>query len=132
MQKYLYILILITFIVACSHETIDKKIWRQASEFTKNSCPKPMDEYTILDSLVYSEKERVMSYHYSVSSLMDTTAVYTTELLNIFHSNLLDNIKQNVRLMELKQHGVTFRYTYVSSTDAREYMSFLFTPEDYN
>jgi hypothetical protein len=52
-------------------------------------------------------------------------------MLSLFHSNLLDNIRHNIGLIELKQHAVTFHYPYVSSTGKTEYMSFTFTPKDY-
>lgn len=90
-----------------------------------------MDEFTVLDSLVYEPETRVMSYYYSVSGRLDTDSVYNSKLISLFHINLLDNIRQNVGLLELKEHATTFRYIYYSSVNTKEYMSFIFTPEDY-
>ena len=90
-----------------------------------------MDEYTVLDSLVYDTEGRMMSYYYSVSGKLDVDSIYNSKLLSVFHANLLDNIRQNIGLHELKEYATTFHYTYYSSTKATEYMSFIFTPEDY-
>ena len=131
MKNIIRSILIMSLLVSCNHETMDEKIKRQAQEFTESSCPKPMDKYTMLDSLVYTPDVRMMCYHYSVSRLMDTTSVYTSEMLDIFHGNLLDNIRSNTGLIDLKRHGITFRYRYTSSTDTTEYMNFIFTPEDY-
>ena len=121
----------ISMLVSCNRESKDEKISRQAREFTEASCPKPMDEYTMLDSLVYDTEGRIMKYHYSMSGKMDTSSVYNSEMLALFHANLLNNIKQNMGLVELKKHGVTFSYSYTSSTNSTKYMNFVFTPKDY-
>lgn len=132
MKKIIFSLSFVSILFAsCNHETKDERFCRQAREFTKSSCPKPMDKYTVLDSLVYSVDRKTMKYHYSVSGIMDAPAVYSEEMLKLFHTNLLDNICQNLGLLELKEHGVIFCYTYVSSIDTTEYMTFTFTPEDY-
>lgn len=131
MKKSLYVILFLFALVSCNHESKSDRIYRHAREFTQNSCPKQMDEFTVLDSLVYEPETRVMSYYYSVSGRLDTDSVYNSKLIGVFHTNLLDNIRQNVGLLELKEHATTFRYTYYSSVNAKEYMSFIFTPEDY-
>ena len=133
MKKILYpfMLAISLLLVACLQETTEERLCRQAREFTKASCPKPMDTYTMLDSLVYDRHQRTMRYHYSVSGRMDADSIYNGEMLNVFHTDLLSNICHNTGLTELKEHGVRFNYLYVSSTTGREYMSFIFTPEDY-
>ena len=131
MKKSILSILLMPLLVSCNHETTDERIKRQTQEFTQSSCPKPMDKYTMLDSLVYDIDGRVMRYHYSMSGLMDTVSAYTSEMEALFHANLLDNIRQNTGLIELKEHGVTFKYSYHSSTGTIKYMDFTFTPEDY-
>lgn len=131
MKNIVLLLLIISMSVSCNREGMDERIRRQAQEFTESSCPKPMDKYTMLDSLVYDIEGRIMKYHYSMSGKMDTSSVYNSEMLALFHANLLDNIRQNTGLVELKEHGVTFSYSYTSSTNSTEYMSFTFAPQDY-
>ena len=95
-------MLLLLALVSCSHESKSDRICLQARNFTKNSCPKQMDEYTVLDSLVYDTEGRMMSYYYSVSRKLDVDSIYNSKLLSVFHANLLDNIRQNIRLHELK------------------------------
>ena len=85
----------------------------------------------MLDSMVYDTEGRIMKYHYSMSGLMDSTSFYTSDMKALFYANLLDNIRQNTGLIELKEHGVTFQYHYLSSTGSEQYMEFTFGPEDY-
>ncbi len=131
MRKLILSACAIMLVAACKRESLDDKIFRQTQEFTKNSCPKQMDKYTILDSMVYHPTGRVMVYHYSVSDKMDVDSVYTSSMIDLFDTNLLNNICQNPGLNELKQHAVTFRYIYSSKTRDVEYMSFTYAPEDY-
>lgn len=90
-----------------------------------------MDKYTVLDSMAYHSTDRMMVYHYSVSDKMDVDSVYTSSMIDLFDTNLLNNIRQNPGLNELKQHAVTFRYVYSSKTRGIKYMSFTYAPEDY-
>lgn len=131
MMKQIIPIVAFLLLSACNHESKDEKICRQAQEFTRTSCPKSMDEYTALDSLVYTPEGRIMSYYYSVSDKMDCDSVYDAEMLDVFHTSLLSNIRQNTGLLELKEHSVTFRYIYSSASDDKTYMSFIFAPCDY-
>ena len=131
MMKQILSILALFLVMACNHESKDERISRQAREFTKTSCPKPMDEYTVLDSLVYVPDGKVMTYYYSVSDRMDTDSVYDSKMLDVFHTSLLSNIRQNTGLLELKEHSVTFKYVYSSSTNDKIYMSYIFAPCDY-
>lgn len=132
MKNSVLLIFVISLFASCNHESKDEKIKRQAQEFTQSSCPKPMDKYTMLDSLVYDIEGRVMTYYYSVSGILDSNSVYSSEFLAEFHSNLLDNIQYNAGLVDLKKHAVTFRYNYASSTSSKVYMSFTIGPSTYN
>lgn len=116
---------------SCKHEGIHERIARQSREFTERSCPKRMDTYTVLDSIVYVMEDKTMSYYYSVSDKLDNDSIYTDVFLNVFHTDLLNNIRENIGLVELKQNYVRFKYIYYSSTSKKEYMSFCFEPEMY-
>lgn len=116
---------------SCVRENLDEKIYRQTREYTRTSCPKQMDQYTVLDSMVYIPGSRTMVYHYAVSDKMDVDSVYTSEMINLFDANLLNNIRQNPGLNELKEHAVTFQYIYASQANGSAYMTFTYAPEDY-
>lgn len=121
----------VILLLACKRETMDDRICKQTREHTEKSCPKRMDAYTVLDSMVYHPTERMMTYHYSVSDKMDVDSIYTTGMKDLFDASLLNNIRHNAGLNELKQHAVTFSYIYSSQTRGRVYMTFTYTPDDY-
>lgn len=132
MKKVVLVLLGLVSMVSCFHESLDEKIARQTRDYTKRSCPKVMDKYTILDSMVYTIASKRMTYYYSLSGVMDNDSVFSSELLNIFHADLLSNLKNNMGLHELKNNDVSFSYQYYSSTkEGHRYMSFDFSPIDY-
>jgi hypothetical protein len=90
-----------------------------------------MDNYTVLDSMVYNPSETTMSYYYSVSEKLDNDSVYNDIFINVFYTDLLNNLNDNIGLIELKKNNVHFRYIYYSSTTKKTYMNFMFKPEDY-
>ncbi len=126
-----FLAIVLVLLSACIRESKDERISRQTREYSQKSCPKRMDQYTVLDSMKYIPTGRTMVFFYSVSDRMDVDSVYSTELLDVFDVNLLNNIRQNPGLVELKEHAVTFRYIYSSQTTGKEYMVFNYTPEKY-
>jgi hypothetical protein len=116
----------------CNNLSNDERICMQTRKYTIENCPLRMDQYTMLDSMVYHIDGKVMSYHYSLSGVMDTDSIHNSTTYNAFHDMLLNNILQNTGLHELRQHNVSFQYIYISSTTGKEYMRLNFTPSDYN
>ncbi len=131
MAKLLFLACSIALLTACNRLSLDDKIYQQTRDYTKASCPKRMDQYTVLDSMVYVSANRTMVYHYSVSDKMDVDSVYTAQMIDLFDTNLLNNLRQNPGLNELKEHAVTFHYMYTSQTNGKKYMSFTYTPDQY-
>ena len=132
MSRYIIYIMCVLLYTSCSHERIHEKFSRQAKEYTKKMCPLPMDQYTMLDSLVYNPSQTTLTYHYSVSDLLDNDSIYTDAFRGIFHTKLLDNILNNVGLIELKENNVSFRYIFYSSTTQQQFMQFFYTSEEYN
>lgn len=128
----LQLLFLVILFSACNRISNDERICMQTRKYTQENCPLRMDQYTMLDSMVYHIDGKIMSYHYSLSGVMDTDSTHNTITYNAFHEMLLNNILQNTGLHELRQHHVSFQYIYTSSTTGKEYMRFNFTPSDYN
>ena len=123
------LLTILTF--SCRHESVHERIARQTSEFSRTSCPKRMDDYTVLDSMVYNSSETTMLYYYSVCDKLDNDSVYNDVFINVFYTDLLNNLKDNLGLLELKKNNVHFKYVYYSSITKKTYMNFMFTADDY-
>lgn len=131
MKRQLLFVGIIMALASCNRETFDDRVCRQTNEYSRTSCPKSMDKYTVLDSMVYHPDGRIMTYHYSVSDKMDVDSIYTPTMTSLFDASLLNNIRHNPGLKELKEHKITFSYIYASRTNGTVYMTFTYAPDRY-
>ncbi len=131
MIRILLPVIAILTLVGCGHESLDEKIAREMSEYSLRQCPRRIDPYTILDSIVYRGDRKEMRHYYTVQDTLDNGDVYTDELCNEFRSKLLANIRNSVGMKTYKAHGVTFAYQYRSGRTKKVYLDIKFTSSDY-
>lgn len=122
---------IVTFNSACKRETIDEKIKRDCVEFTAKNCPKNVDPCTLLDSMCFDLKTRVLSYNYTVSETLDDESLYTDLLRSTFRENVLKEIKNNIQMKGYKKAEITFEYVYTSKKTGKKLMKLKFTPEEY-
>lgn len=101
------------------------------SNYSKTQCPRRIDPYTVLDSIVYSVDSKELIHYYTVQDSLDNEDVYTDELCNEFRENLLTNIRNSIGLKTYKAHGITFAYQYQSVRSNRVYMDIKFSSSEY-
>ena len=104
------ILSAILSLTACQ-ESFDKRLQREARDFTENHCPQEPEPGTQLDSTTYAPNERVYTLWYSLAPENETAIRERTELL---HQLLLHELVADVNYINLKNEGITFRYVYRS------------------
>jgi len=80
---------------------------------------------------VFSIPKRTYYYNYTVNGYLDTDSLYTKELHDMFHEDLLSNIKNSIQLKGCKDAGVTFCYRYYSDRSGKLLMVQKFTRKDY-
>lgn len=97
-------------LTACQ-ESFDKRLQREARDFTENHCPQEPEPGTLLDSTTYAPNERVYTLWYSLAPENETAIRERTELL---HQLLLHELVADVNYINLKNEGITFRYVYRS------------------
>ena len=97
-------------LTACQ-ESFDKRLQREARDFTENHCPQEPEPGTQLDSTTYAPNERVYTLWYSLAPENETAIRERTELL---HQLLLHELVADVNYINLKNEGNTFRYVYRS------------------
>ena len=97
-------------LTACQ-ESFDKRLQREARDFTENHCPQEPEPGTQLDSTTYAPNERVYTLWYSLAPENETAIRERTELL---HQLLLHELVADVNYINLKNEGITFRYVYRS------------------
>ncbi len=124
--------ILVGIFCGCKKESLDERIARECADFTKKECPKSIDQWTQMDSTRYTPSDRTVHYFYTVKGKLDVDSIYTEELKDIFHEQLLNNINSSIILREYKEYGCSFHYTYISETTGKTYVEYTFRPGDYN
>ena len=133
MNNKLLFLCLGTLLVcgACKRETKDEKFKRDFEQFTQKECPKFVDPCTRLDSAKYDVESRTISYHYTVQDQLDDESIYTEELTDAFHDDILKGLKSSIQMKPYKDEGISFRYDYRSITTGKMLLELSYTPEDY-
>lgn len=116
---------------ACKRETKDEKFQRDFKQFTQKECPKFVDQCTRLDSACYDIESRTLFYNYSVQGELDNDSIYTEELSEAFHNDILKGLKGSLQLKVYKDEGITFCYSYRSMTTGKLLLELNFTKEDY-
>ena len=116
---------------ACKHETKDERFKSDFEQFTRKECPKFIDPCTRLDSACYDISTRTLSYHYTVQEALDDETIYTEEVIDAFHENILKGLKNSIQLKTYKDEGITFCYDYYSITTRKMLLKLTFTKEDY-
>lgn len=116
---------------SCGRDSIDDRLSRQSREYTMRHCPERMDDYTMLDSMVYVAEGRILNYYYLLQDSNVTDDGQRLRLKAFLEEIHLENLKQNLAFHDLKEHNVCFRYHYSSSSTKEEIMLIELTPNDY-
>ncbi|MBO4662350.1 MAG: hypothetical protein J5630_06585 [Bacteroidaceae bacterium] len=131
MVRLLLAAIAVLTLACCGRESYDEKTAREMSEYSQTQCPRRIDPYTILDSIVYRSDCRELCHFYTVQDTLDNEEVYSDELCNEFRDKLLTNIRNSVGMKTYKSHGVNFAYQYRSGRTGKVYLDIKFSSSDY-
>lgn len=129
MRRYISILS-IFILLTCSScfESFDKRLQREAREFTENHCPQVPEPGTLLDSTTYDITSRTYTLWYSLSTA--NAEVYTANI-PLLHQALLERLLDDVNYKSLKDHNVIFRYVYTSQQNRRVIYQTQIGPNEY-
>ncbi|MBO7119883.1 MAG: hypothetical protein J6W03_06155 [Bacteroidaceae bacterium] len=117
---------------ACKRETKDEKFKRDYEQFTQKECPRHIDQYTRMDSVLYDIESRTLTEYYTVSGRLDVDSIYTDgTLISDFRESLLKGLKGDLLMKPLKDEGVTFHYTYRSATTGKTRLELTYIKEEY-
>ncbi len=134
-MKYIKLIIiayvLIGSLYSCQFENFDKRCMREAKEYTEKQCPRRMDAYTIMDSMIYSSAERTLHYYYTIEGELDNEKMEEADVREELNGLLLNHIINAVELKTYKEHKISFCYHYHSQSSGSESLKFLFGPEQY-
>lgn len=133
MNRIFLVLIFSPFLVfvSCKKQTIEERIAQEAKLFTQKNCPKDVDRFTTLDSCSFDIINRTYYYDYTVHGDLDVDSLYTNDLHDLFHNQLLADIKNSITLKNCKDAGLTFCYRYHSDRTGKLRMVQKITENEY-
>lgn len=109
-------------------EQFDKRLKREAEDYTMKHCPQQAEEGTVLDSLTYDMKERVYTMWYTLNK---TNAVVFRENEPILHDQLIQRVQTDETTKSIRNHDVTFRFVYRSDSAHTVVYETRVTPQEY-
>lgn len=119
-------------LVSCQ-ESLEERAAREAKEMTESKCPMPVDNNTILDSVVFDIPTLTQTQYFRFigesddsSRLEEISGAYDLKEL------LIRELKGQTGYKTLMNRGVNFRYVYRSTRQRDKiYFDFTLTKEDY-
>ncbi len=129
MMRLNVILLLAAFALCVTgcQENFDKRLQREAREYTEKHCPEESEPGTTLDSLTYDVSSRVYSMYYTLSS--ENEAVFRSSLAYV-RDGLVERLVMDEKSKTIKEHDVNFRFVYRSKDGKLVYEATL-KPSDY-
>ncbi|MCD8290859.1 MAG: hypothetical protein LUC91_05080 [Prevotella sp.] len=108
---------------------MEKRAEREAADITKKNCPIQVMEGVVNDSIKYEKATRTIHYYYTLSGMLDTTAVDTKTV----RTDMIETLKNNTGLKKYKDNGFNFAYTYFSTKNrGKVLIEVVVTPKNYN
>lgn len=130
--KFITTVSLTALICSCNFESFDERCTREAKEYTEKYCPRRMNEYTMMDSLVFDSETHTFSYYYCLEGKLDNDTVINKEVANAFVEQLKKELTTSVELRSYKEKEVNFHYIYLSQKTGKVLFEKTFSPSDYN
>ena len=104
----------ISAFTSCHKTTFDEKVSQEVLDFNLNQAPQKMDRCTMLDSMNYDVETKAICYYYTVSGECDNAEMITADVKKSLRESIVASVKGSIQLKPYKEHGLTFRYIYIS------------------
>ena len=131
MKKIFLYIIPALLLSSCGRKTIEEQLADAAIEFTEKQCPKAIDDFTTIDSMTFDMPSRTIHYYYTLKGDLDDKEIFTSSVVEDFQEKVLLQLRGDLGLKKEKEAKINFGYHYFSEQKGEEFMSFLFTEEDY-
>lgn len=109
-------------------ENFDKRLQREAREYTAKHCPEEAEAGTTLDSLSYDVSQRVYTMYYTLSG--ENEAVFISSMAYV-REGLVERLVQDEKTKTIKEHDVAFRFVYRSKESKKTIYETTLRPSDY-
>ncbi len=125
--------VMVAIVLVSCQESLEERAAREAKEMTESKCPMPVDNNTILDSVVFDIPTLTQTQYFRFigesddsSRLEEISGAYDLKEL------LIRELKGQTGYKTLMNRGVNFRYVYRSTRQRDKiYFDFTLTKEDY-
>lgn len=133
MIKRIMMTVMVAIVLVSCQESLEERAAREAKEMTESKCPMPVDNNTILDSVVFDIPTLTQTQYFRFigesddsSRLEEISGAYDLKEL------LIRELKGQTGYKTLMNRGVNFRYVYRSTRQRDKiYFDFTLTKEDY-
>lgn len=131
MKKYssAFVLILVFLAMGCK-ESKEKMFGRIAREMTAK-CPRAINEFTRLDSVVYLPDGNINRYYYTLTGDADNALSIEANRKEM-EAALTGEVVNSMDLKEYKEYHVTIEYIYFSDKEKTVLFQQKITPAEYN
>lgn len=128
-MKRFVIFALFGLALSACQESLEDRCEREAKEYTRRSLPTKVDQFTMLDSLVFERDSHTLHFYYTLSGTADSLEV----LERIDMKSMLRNELKNTTAYKLfKDNRYNFAYTYLSTKQpGKTLYELILTKEDY-
>ena len=126
------LLVMLLAFTSCQEKKADF-FERDAREYTEKNCPQVLDEYTMLDSVVYVKEQDgagELVQYYTLNLSVEARNELMKQLGELAEMNLT-TIRNSIVLSKYKEEGVSFTYIYHDATTGEKIVEYHFTKKDY-
>lgn len=114
MSKYIFsAMMALALLVGCNENYKDK--FQRIAEQENRTCPRRLDENTVMDSTKYDALRNVVHYYYTLSGRLDN-ATYLKENAALHKIELQKAVLNLLETQEYVKHGTGFHIVYHSQS----------------
>ena len=131
MRNMLFMLLAVASLLVSCHESLEKRVQREAREYTQKNCPTPWNNGTRTDSVVFDIPTLTYISYCSVTGKADN-ALFINANRRYLTDGLRANVNSDPGCKGLKEAGYNFRYVLRSYKNPKQVLYTLtLTKKDY-
>lgn len=127
----IYTLLACCILPSCTRKSYEDQVAEAAVEFTEKQCPREIDDYTTIDSMVFERDSLTIHYYYTLKNKLDDEKALSPSVKEDFYENMLLKLRGDIALKKEKEYGMTFTYHYYSASTGKELLNLTFKKDDY-
>lgn len=131
MTKFIPLIIIgLTLLASCKHETLDDRAEQMTREYTERYCPTPVKDMQRTDSVTFTRASRTFNFYYTLTSDADNGQV-VSKLKKDLVKELLRQLNSSTGYKVYKEEGFNFHYVFRSEKTGSPLLETTFTKKEY-